>query len=276
MDDQEFNHLKSHIYKLTRLNLDGYKVQQVRRRLEGYVERTVHANVQEFCRILDRDPNKRRELIDYLAINVSEFFRDINQFSFLKTNIIPELKKKKARLNIWSAACSCGQEPYSLAMYLEEQGCNYRILATDIDASALEKARNGGPYTDQDIRNVEPHYQKIYFTHDATGHKVRITLARNIDFKSHNIHSDSFLGGYDLIVCRNAIIYFSEPVRDEIFKKFFSSLNHGGYLFIGGSEAILNPNKIGFKTVRPSYYLKPREEQLNVPLAALKGDKAPC
>lgn len=270
MDDQDFNYLKTQIFKLTNLNLDGYKMQQIRRRLEGYVERTVRSNVQEFCRLLTQEPARRRELIDYLAINVSEFFRDINQFSYIKTNVIPELKKQRTHLNIWSAACSSGQEPYSLAMYLEEQACLYKILATDIDASALEKAISGGPYTDQDVRNVEPRYLKSHFTREGSGYKVKPSLSRNINFKMHNMHSDPFSRGYDLIVCRNVIIYFSEPVRDDIFNKFFQSLNPGGMLFIGGSEAILHPDKIGFKVLRPSYYIKPQAEKVPVPVPALE------
>jgi len=270
MNDQEFAYLKNRILKLTNLNLDGYKEQQIRRRLDVYLERTARLNVYEFSQALARDPARRRELIDYLAINVSEFFRDPNQFSYLKTDVLPELKKNRSRLNIWSAACSCGQEPYSLAMYLEDISCAYHILATDIDTSALDKAGKGGPYTDQDIRNIDARYLKMYFNHDSSGYWVKRTLAKNITFKMHNIQSDLFSKGYDLIVCRNVIIYFSEAIRDIIFRKFHESLNPGGILFIGGSEAILHPEKIGFKTMRPSYYIKPQADRITPQMPVLE------
>ena len=255
MNDQEFISLKKSIKQCANLDLDGYKVQQIRRRLDGYVRRFTES-VPEYCHMLEKDRALCRELIDYLAINVSEFFRDPVYFGYLKTEVLPPMLKDHPRLNIWSAACSCGQEPYSLAILLEEMKVPYRIVATDIDQSALETARKGGPYSTQDVRNVEKRLQATYMETRQDGFWIKDSLTRKVQFKIHNLQSSAFERGFDLILCRNAIIYFSDQVRDAIFREFRNSLKEGGILFIGGSEAILHANTLGYKVLRPPFYAK--------------------
>lgn len=261
MNDQEFTNLKKSIKQCTNLDLDGYKVQQIRRRLEGYIRRFTES-VSEYCHMLEKDRSLCRELIDYLAINVSEFFRDPVYFTYLKNEVLPVILKEHPRLNIWSAACSCGQEPYSLAILLEEMKVPYRLVATDIDQSALETARKGGPYTPQDVRNMEPRLQKTYIDVRQDGYWIQESLTRKIQFKIHNLQSGAFERGFDLILCRNAIIYFSDQVRDTIFKEFHNSLKDGGVLFIGGSEAILHASTLGYKVLRPPFYAKSKQPVL--------------
>ncbi len=255
MNDQEFTYLKKTIKQYASLDLDGYKVQQIRRRLEGYVHRFTES-VPVYCRMLESNPALCRELVDYLAINVSEFFRDASYFEYLNKEVLPMLLKDHPRLNVWSAACSNGQEPYSLAILMEEMKVPYRVIGTDIDLSALETARRGGPYSKQDVRNVEPHLLKMYLELRNDGYWIKESLTKKVQFKVHNLQSGTFERGFDLILCRNAIIYFSDQVRDEIFKDFHASLKEGGVLFIGGSEAILHANAIGFKVLRPPFYAK--------------------
>ena len=270
MNDEEFQYLKDQIRTFAGLDLDGYKQQQIRRRLEGYVQRVTSGDVQAYCDILKQDRGQSRDLVDYLAINVSEFFRDPAYFTYIRNEVLPKLKRLPGRLNIWSAACSCGQEPYSLTILLEENGFSgrYRILATDIDTSALEKARQGGPYGLQDVRNLEPGLLNKYFKRSGDAFHVDPRLAGPIQFRMHNLQSDRYERGYDFIVCRNVIIYFSEAVRNHIFSQFHQALSPGGILFIGGSEAILRPADFGFEVIRPSFYRK--IQQVN-PAPALTG-----
>ena len=258
MNDLEFTNLKKTIKQRAQLDLDGYKVQQIRRRLDGYIHRFTDS-VPEYCQMLEENNSLCRELIDYLAINVSEFFRDSSYFDYLKTEVLPAILKEHPRLNIWSAACSCGQEPYSLAMLLEELKVPYRLIATDIDQSALETARRGGPYSPQDIRNVAPRLQASYMDLRPDGYWMKDFMLRKVQFKVHNLQSSIFERGFDLILCRNAIIYFSDQVRDAMFKSFHDSLKEGGVLFIGGSEAILHANLLGFTVLRPPFYGKSRQ-----------------
>ena len=259
MNDQEYSYLKSQILKLTNLNIDSYKSQQMRRRLEGFVARSAAPDVISYCRLLERDQSRRRELIDFLAINVSEFFRDAHLFQYLKVAVLPELLRNNRRLNIWSSACSCGQEPYSVAIILEEL-CHadqkYRILATDIDESALERARNGGPYPPAEVKNIDQRLLNRFFVQTPEGYRVADRLRSRVEFRRHDLLRESYERGFDLILCRNVIIYFSDQVRDSLYQRFHQSLKAGGVLFIGGSEVILRPRDLGFNILCPSFYQK--------------------
>jgi chemotaxis protein methyltransferase CheR len=257
MNDQDYEFLKSKIYKLTNIDINCYKSQQMRRRLEAYLVKNNFSNVGAFCSMLEKSQDKQRELLDYMAINVSEFFRDSSRFEILYKTVLPQLLENHRRLNIWSAACSCGQEPYTLAILLDQLSpVPYRILATDIDQSALTQARNGGPYLPYEVRNVEKKYLDKYFTKNEAGYWVKDEIKKKIIFQRHNLLSDPFEINYDLIVCRNVIIYFSEIVRDNLYRKFQNSLRMGGVLFLGGSEVVLRPAEQGFSMINPAFYRK--------------------
>jgi chemotaxis protein methyltransferase CheR len=266
MNDQEYTYLKNKIYKITNLDINCYKSQQMRRRLDSFVAKSNFPTVVAYCTMLENSPEKQRELLDYMAINVSEFFRDMPQFNILKTEILPMLLAHNPRLNIWSAACSCGQEPYSLAILLEETSPlhRHRILATDIDESALNQARNGGPYTVYDIRNVEKSLVNKYFIKTPEGFWVNDRIKTKVIFQHHNILNQEFEHNFDLIVCRNVIIYFSEEVRDELYKNFHNSLKPTGVLFLGGSEVVLRPWDQGYSMLYPAFYNKITKEKVAV------------
>ncbi len=258
MNDQEYSLLKNKILKLTNLDINSYKAQQMRRRLDAYVAKQNYPSVAAFCNMLEQNREKQREILDYMAINVSEFFRDAVHFNNLRISILPALLADSRRLNIWSAACSCGQEPYSLAMILDEltPGVQHRIVATDIDESALKQARNGGPYIPYDIRNVEKKILEKYFTLQNSSYMVADNIKSRIIFKHHNLLNDPFEQNFDLIICRNVIIYFSESVRDSLYIKFRDSLKPNGILFLGGSEVVLKPAQQGYSMLSPSFYKK--------------------
>jgi chemotaxis protein methyltransferase CheR len=258
MTDQEYEYLKNKIYKLTYLDINCYKVQQMRRRLESYVARNNSPTVAAFCSELEKKPEKLRALMDYIAINVTEYFRDAKQFGLLENIVLPELLKNNERLNIWSAACSGGHEPYSVAILLEEKSTLYKhkIVATDIDQSALEQAGNGGPYLQHEIKNVEPILLEKYFTKVDDQYWVKKDIKDRVEFKIHNLLYDPYETDFDLIVCRNVIIYFSAEVREKLFRKFYEALNPNGVLFLGGSEVVLRPLEYGFKMLHPMFYKK--------------------
>lgn len=257
MNDQDYEYLKNKIYKLTDIDINCYKSQQMRRRLEAYLVKNNFPSASTFCSMLEKSKDKQRELLDYMAINVSEFFRDSSRFEILRDTVLPQLMENRRRLNIWSAACSCGQEPYSLAMLLEEMfPGHHRIVATDIDESALTQAKNGGPYLPYEVRNVEKKYIDKYFTKNEAGYWMDAEIKKKVLFQRHNLLRDPFEINFDLIVCRNVIIYFSEIVRDVLYKKFQNSLRLGGVLFLGGSEVVLRPAEQGFSMINPAFYRK--------------------
>jgi chemotaxis protein methyltransferase CheR len=258
MNDQDYSYLKSKIYKITNLDINCYKGQQMRRRLDAFIAKQYFPTIVAYCNMLEGNRDKQRELLDYMAINVSEFFRDLPQYKILYQEVLPNLLSSSPRLNIWSAACSSGQEPYSIAILLEEScpSHKHRIVATDIDESALEQARNGGPYTNYDTRNVEKYRLEKYFVKKETGYWIDERIKKKVTFHHHNILNDIFEQNFDLIVCRNVIIYFSEEVRDSLFKKFHNSLKSSGILFLGGSEVVLRPWDQGYQMIYPAFYHK--------------------
>jgi chemotaxis protein methyltransferase CheR len=264
MNDQEYVLLKSRVLKLLGIDLDAYKSTQMRRRLDSFVAHNAKGPATEFFRLLDTQAALRESLRNFITINVSEFFRDRASFEFLQTKVLPRLLQNRARLNIWSAGCSYGQEPYSLAMLLQEMAPHSppRIVASDIDPIAIAKAKEGGPYTDDAVQNVPPAYYEKYFTGTPQGHFVSPKIKSRIEFKVQNLLNSRFEEGFDLILCRNVTIYFTDVVKNVLNRNFFNSLKTGGVLFIGGTEVILDMTKIGFVPLSPSFYLKPEEPVL--------------
>lgn len=257
MNDQEYSILSRKVRVLTGLDLESYKSQQMQRRLNGYVASQAE-DVASFCRVLERDPVARDKLLNFLTINVSEFFRDEDQFNRLQTIILPELAKGSGRLNIWSAGCSHGGEPYSIAIFLEELPLHpdYRILATDLDPRILARAKAGGPYSPADVRGVPKDLLARYFLPLKEGFEVQPSLRRRVEFRRHNLLADPFEKGFDLIACRNVTIYFADDAKLKLMRGFHEALRLHGMLFIGATESLLDAPDLGFERVTGSFYRK--------------------
>jgi chemotaxis protein methyltransferase CheR len=242
------------------IDLDDYKSEQMTRRLNTIMVRCGAKNLADYARMLEHDSKRLKEFADYLTINVSEFFRDPDRFTYLQTMVLPGLLSFRNRLNIWSAACSIGAEPYTLAMILEElsPNMNHRILATDIDERILLRAQNGNDYRQQDVHNVPPRLLKKYFTQSGDFFAVADSIRRRPTFKKHNLLNDSFEEDFDLIVCRNVVIYFTQEAKDKLFARLTRALRPGGILFLGATEIIQTPSQIGLESIRPSFYRRAR------------------
>jgi len=257
MEAPEYIFIKRRILKLTGVDLDCYKTLQVQRRLKTYLVRSGHPNWHHFFRAIQNDVVELGKLKDYLTINVSSFFRDLEKFEYLRESILPELLRGHPRLRVWSAGCSHGHEPYSLAIVLAEAAGFYRqhhILATDIDRSALERAQAGGPYSADEVAKVPPPLLNRYFrTHDD-GYYVVESLRRRITFRYHNLLADPFESGFDLIVCRNVVIYFTAEVKDRLYRRLHDALRPGGVLFVGSTEVVPKASAIGLETAGISFY----------------------
>ncbi|MBQ9615691.1 MAG: protein-glutamate O-methyltransferase CheR, partial [Selenomonadaceae bacterium] len=198
------------------------------------------------------------EFIEYLTINVSEFFRTPEKFSKLETDVIPDLLKRSPKLNIWSAGCSIGAEPYSLSIIMKEMtpGVKHRILASDLDIEILAKAKRG-VYTDNELKSMAADRKKKYFDLVDGKYAVKPEIKSVIEFKRHNLLKDPFESGFDLILCRNVVIYFTEEAKDQLYANFFKALKPGGILFVGATEAILNFRKLGYTSFQPFFYQRP-------------------
>ena len=196
--------------------------------------------------------------VNYLTINVSEFYRNPEQWKLMDKDVIPELIGKFGRsLKIWSAACSTGDEPYSLVMALSRHlpMNQINILATDIDKQVIEKAKIG-LYNEKSVVSVPEDLKKKYFTKVGPSYQISNEIKARVQFKQHNLLKDTYPEKYDLIVCRNVLIYFTEEAKDEVFRKFNASLKPGGILFIGSTEQIMNYKEINFDRKNSFFYVK--------------------
>ncbi|MGB2694011.1 MAG: protein-glutamate O-methyltransferase CheR, partial [Dehalococcoidia bacterium] len=191
-----------------------------------------------------------------LTINVSEFFRDPDQFARLRSQILPELLSARRRIRIWSAGCSHGAEPYSIAMLLSEPGSAPRvpILATDMDTAALAQATAGGPYSPDQVRNVPRVDLRRYFRSEEGQYWINDGLRRLVEFREHNVLDGSFGRDFDLIMCRNVMIYLSSEAKARLLRRLSGALIPGGVLFVGGTEAILESSRFGLQRLYGDFY----------------------
>lgn len=191
--------------------------------------------------LLTRD-QEFKELLNLITVNETYFFRDKNQFQALQQKILPELLGKKNRIKIWSAGCSTGEEPYSIAMVLHEfkKGGAY-ILATDVSQQALDKARDAA-YGERSLREVGDHYKNKYFQRVGRKYKLSEEIRKMVEFRYFNLISDRYppfgQTDWDIIFCRNVTIYFKLESTKRVVEKFYNLLVNGGYLFLGYSETL--------------------------------------
>lgn len=258
MDERDWEEFKAKLKRKTEIDLDLYKAPQMQRRIMNLARRNGYDKYSAYFDKVVQDKDDFAAFIEYLTINVSEFFRTPDKFAKLETDVIPELMKRSSRLNIWSAGCSIGAEPYSLAMILNDMTPNtrHRILATDLDIEILGKAK-AGIYNENELKAMSEARKSKYFTRQGDKYAVSPDIKQRIEFKRHNLLKDSFETGFDLILCRNVVIYFTEEAKDQLYANFFKALKPGGILFVGATEAILNFRKLGYTSYQPFFYQKP-------------------
>lgn len=254
----DYEAFKQSFYQMSDIDLNSYKEGQMKRRIDNFVSKVKADNYIQFLGMIRNDDKLFEDFMLHLTINVSEFYRNPTQWKTLENEIIPELLKKNRKIKIWSAACSTGDEPYTLAMIFSElfpKG-QFSILATDLDQDVLKKAKVGR-YIDKSIKELPKVYQTKYMQKNEDGtFSVSEELKSCIQFQQHNLLKDEYPKGIDLLVCRNVMIYFTEEAKDEIYAKFAESLNDDCYLFIGSTEQIIGSAKYGLKSIRSFFYQK--------------------
>ena len=261
MTDEQFDRLKARLEQLLGLDLDAYKQAQMQRRVTTHITR-LNVDIDEFIAELGKDQDQLAKLRDMITINVTEFFRDESQWTQLRRSVLPDLiKEAGGAVSIWSAGCSTGQEPYSLAILLAEADALRRssIVCTDFDQVALAKARAGGPYTAAEIEGIAKSERNEYFTESDAGFTAGAQLGRRLEFKELNLLKDRFGQNYDLVVCRNVMIYFNGDVKSALVGRFVDSLRPGGVLFIGATEALLGNDLSGLDRLGGNFYRKKTE-----------------
>ncbi|HXH60918.1 MAG TPA: protein-glutamate O-methyltransferase CheR [Fimbriimonadaceae bacterium] len=241
------------------LDLRDYKAPQMQRRTLNMMESKSFVDLEEFWNWIFSSKANLQWYLDKLAINVSELFRNPDRWSEVETVVLPDLLGSKRELRAWSAGCSYGAEAYTLAMILRENfDVPFNVTGTDIDEEALAQAEEG-VFSDNDVRAVPKKYRR-YLTRCEEKWRADEALKRHLKFKRQNLLAEKFETGFDLIVCRNVVIYFTDDARNDLYQRFFDSLRPGGYLFVGGTERIFNNDAIGFETALPFFYKKPTTE----------------
>lgn len=255
----DYEYFKREILALTTIDLDCYKEKQMKRRIDTLITKHKIEGYDKYVARLKTDKELFDEFVSYITINVSEFYRNPEQWKLIESDVFPELIRKFGKnLKIWSAACSTGDEPYSLVMALSRHVplSNIRIYATDLDKQIIAKAKVG-VYNEKSIASVPDDFKKKYFTKVGPSYKIADEIKERVEFHEHNLLKDTYPKDYHLIVCRNVLIYFTEEAKEEVFRKFNKSLAPGGVLFIGSTEQIVNYKEIGYERKNSFFYERP-------------------
>lgn len=254
MDYVEF---KREILRMSTINLDAYKEKQMKRRIDSLIKKNNYKDYKSYVDALKSNDKLYKEFINYLTINVSEFYRNPAQWKVLESEILPYIIKNSQSPKIWSAACSTGDEPYSLVMVLSKflPLSKIKITATDIDRQVLEKAKLG-LYSAKSVEGLPKEYLTKFMTKISDSYKVNDEVKRCVDFKQHNLLKDPYPKDCDMIVCRNVLIYFTEEAKDQIYKNFNAALKNSGILFVGSTEQIIMSLKYKFNPLKTFFYKK--------------------
>jgi chemotaxis protein methyltransferase CheR len=245
------------IKKKTGINLSLYKEAQMKRRLTSLYEKRGYRNFIDYYEAIHNDKELLEEFLDRMTINVSEFYRNAQRWDVLEKKVFPKLLAQNKKLKIWSAACSTGEEPYSIALVLLSHVPlrDISILATDLDLGVIERAKVG-LYPERALKEVPTSIVKQHFVNEGHFYQVKDDIKRTVAFKQQNLLEDRYDTGFDLIVCRNVMIYFTEEAKEQIYMNFSKALKQGGILFVGSTEQIFNPSKYGLESEDTFFYRK--------------------
>lgn len=253
--DVDFDTFVKKMKDKTNIDLSQYKEAQMKRRLTTLRQKHGFDTFELYWRAIENNRTLLNEFLDRMTINVSEFWRNPNRWEVLYKQFFPDMLQGGSSLKIWSAACSTGEEPYTIAMILSELNAlgRSKIVATDLDTVVLQKAMEG-QYLERSLRDVPANCKDKYFKAEDGAFVISDKLKQAITFKQQNLLHDSFDSSFDLIVCRNVMIYFTEEAKHLLYHKFAQALRPGGLLFVGSTEQIFSPSQYGFETADTFFY----------------------
>ncbi|CAM3445067.1 CheR family methyltransferase [Cytobacillus oceanisediminis] len=255
--NQDYQEFIINIKRKTGIDLSLYKETQMKRRLISLYEKKGYRSFGDFYSGISRDRELLNEFLDRMTINVSEFYRNAKRWEVLEKQILPGVLKQNRNLKIWSAACSTGEEPYTIAMILSKfmPLSKIKVSATDIDENALARARMG-VYPERSLNEVPEPMQQKFFSREGSFYNISEDIKKTVLFKKQNLLADEFGGPYDLIVCRNVLIYFTEEAKDSLYHKFSGALKKDGIFFVGSTEQIFNPGRYHLESAETFFYRK--------------------
>lgn len=265
LKDQDFYRLRDYMYNTFGINLAQKRV-LIESRLSLLVSQKGFQDFTDYIEHIMKDPSGKEisVLVSKLTTNFTYFMREEQHFEFLKNVALPEImpRIRDNNLAIWSAGCSSGEEPYTIAMVLDDYfkgnpTLNRKLLATDISANVLNAAAEG-VYTADRMNKLPDYWIKKYFIKvKENAYQIAPAIKDEVIFKSFNLMESNFVfrRKFHIIFCRNVMIYFDAKTREALANRFYDALENGGYLIVGLSETLLN-SKTNFKYVSPSIYKK--------------------
>jgi chemotaxis protein methyltransferase CheR len=253
----EYERFCEGVRRLTGIDLLQYKRAQMERRIRTFAQRRGTDDLGAYLSTLAADETERDAFLDRVTINVSQLWRNPEQWVSLARDILPELTAG-GRLRAWSAGCSYGAEAYTLAALCLETapGARPEIHGTDIDPRMIARAR-AGRFSADDARSAPATALARWFDRDGDDLVAKRELSSLMRFDAGDLLRMPFPAGrYDLVLCRNTVIYFNEDVRDALHARLAGAIRPGGYLLIGSTERVSNPREAGLELVRPFLYRK--------------------
>lgn len=245
LTESDFEYFRNVVYQESGIKLSDMKKALMQSRIMRRLRYLRLPNYESYKEYLQT--NYDEEIVHFVnavTTNKTDFFRENQHFEFLSETVLPE-KVNKKQIRIWSAGCSTGEEPYSIAItlkeFLKDKSIDAKILATDIDTTVLEHAYRG-IYKYETVQNIKPDILKKYFYRGSGDNegmfKVKDSVKELVTFKRLNLQMDKYpmKKKFDIIFCRNVIIYFDKETQRKLFNKYYDYLDNDGYLFIGHSE----------------------------------------
>jgi len=249
LSESEFQLFRDLIYNESGIHFSESNRSILESRLKERLRKTKIATIGEYHKSLQADKTELKTLLDTVTTNLTRFFRNAMHFQSLENYVIPDLIQFKRgsgqkKIRVWSAGCSTGEEPYSIAMVLKElvpPGMNFEVTASDLSLKSLMTAKEGF-YPENKVANVPEKYLKKYFDKRDNGHQVKEEIKQSVTFDYHNLKHGSGQVDLDIIFCRNVIIYFDEAAQKNVIEKFWDAMGGHSYLFIGHSESLFGMN----------------------------------
>ena len=246
------------VRKLSAIDLSQYKRGQMERRIRSFAQRKGSADLADYLNMLRTSKDELEDFLDRMTINVSQLWRNPEQWDLIGRETLPELAGHGRPLSVWSAGCSYGAEAYTVAALCREHipAARTTIRGTDIDKRMVERARRGW-FSAEDARTAPPALLERHFTPADGGFQARRELIAMCTFEVGDLlRMNVPAGRLDLVLCRNTVIYFNDEVRNALHERLAASLRPGGYLVIGSTERVQDPRAVDLTPTHPFVYRK--------------------
>jgi len=256
----DFEELKKGVKNLLGFNTDQYKNTYLGRRFNARLRAYNLDSYHDYWKLLKENTNEQERLLNDLTINVTEFFRDKSVYQFLHNDVIPNIAKERNRIRIWSAGSSDGKEAYSIAMLFQEllgeqkAKSKVSIIATDIDHACLQRARTGSYFSRKGISQTDVSKQlsflkkpEHFFDISEENFQIKPSVKNMVNFQYHDLISGPKKHNFDIIFCRNVVIYFSRGLQEVLYMDFYNALNPGGFFVMGKTETLVGEARSKFQ-----------------------------